>query len=717
MEATIIYKQNEVTREHDCLPSDWMSFFPDLKKDRLEIVKRIAGNEFHDHRLEGGYSYSATDKSKFYLSVLLANVGVSDSYLKRKNTAKEIATGLWKKYFDPELKQGTTIRRVDDVIAISYKTSSRSYWRRDQLYIYDTKLKTRKLLNKIDGVIANNLLTDSSIREFNSNIREGRQCTICGDLTTILNGTTCGWIIQNYQNKTLPNLEAAKLAPVYQNSAWDAEDRKYHTETNSLTKWVEALINYTAIADDEFKNIRTLFTILMKEKLLLEQLAKCGLWNLLSMFIITDDITPFGSAAAKYCDACIGYNPNSKSLTGSFGLRMDQIRRINDILAPTSTDKKHRPELNLIGAMTGLGLTLKDLKALDNKTFEKVLWVSLGTHAIDYSGSNRQSIARYLCNNYRSESIKKLLANLETVNRKVAFLEKYLSDDEESSTERLWENLDDYLKMRESLYNLLRQGAAMHIQNDIEELKTFDKDWPALPDGGTIFLRYYPGMRIRTYQYSYGREGSLYSETEFKSYVSRNYPAEDIAWAADAEGGLTGAVLKLTATGNVRRLHDEISVWLDTKRNKETAQRFAKASEIAKKMEYISKDYGLRIVAPVAPQELKEEGRVLHHCVGGYVDSVCQGNEYILFIRRNEMPKEPYFTLDITPSGEVRQVHCYQNLNPTSADIKEAYARSGSKVYAEDRDVLGFLMEWATKVKGVKASSVKKQYGCLCAIR
>ena len=81
----------------------------------------------------------------------------------------------------------------------------------------------------------------------------------------------------------------------------------------------------------------------------------------------------------------------------------------------------------------------------------------------------------------------------------------------------------------------------------------------------------------------------------------------------------------------------------------------------AKQFEYSDEDYS--IVACKQLSELNTEGLKLCHCVGSYIDSVSTGLEYILFLRKNDSPDIPYFTIDIQPNKVVRQIHGKYNCN------------------------------------------------------
>lgn len=97
---------------------------------------------------------------------------------------------------------------------------------------------------------------------------------------------------------------------------------------------------------------------------------------------------------------------------------------------------------------------------------------------------------------------------------------------------------------------------------------------------------------------------------------------------------------------------------------------------LASKFEYSNDDFS--IIACKFLAELITEGNVLHHCVGSYTSSVSKGNEYILFLRRNNDIDKPFFTIDITPDGNVRQIHGLCNCNMSN-------------------EIIPFVNEWAKK--------------------
>lgn len=63
----------------------------------------------------------------------------------------------------------------------------------------------------------------------------------------------------------------------------------------------------------------------------------------------------------------------------------------------------------------------------------------------------------------------------------------------------------------------------------------------------------------------------------------------------------------------------------------------------------------LLIRAAESPEELAKESAALHHCVRTYVDRVARGDCAILFIRKVSEPDKPYFTLELSPKGDIAQ--------------------------------------------------------------
>lgn len=77
---------------------------------------------------------------------------------------------------------------------------------------------------------------------------------------------------------------------------------------------------------------------------------------------------------------------------------------------------------------------------------------------------------------------------------------------------------------------------------------------------------------------------------------------------------------------------------------------------------------GLLIRPCASLEELRREGKVLHHCVATYDRRYAGGETAILFIRRSDAPDEPYYTLELDEGHlTVRQNRGLRNCTRTEA--------------------------------------------------
>lgn len=149
----------------------------------------------------------------------------------------------------------------------------------------------------------------------------------------------------------------------------------------------------------------------------------------------------------------------------------------------------------------------------------------------------------------------------------------------------------------------------------------------------------------------------------------------------------------------IHKLHDEIITLINKEadriaelKNKEKQEKYIKYFyKEAKKFEMSNDTYS--IIAVENLMDLVKEGRILNHCVGSYINSVSNGNEYILFLRKNDNINVPFFTIDIDSNNHVRQIHGRCNCNITN-------------------EIKPFIKEWANKFK----LNISNCSGMYCAL-
>ncbi|MBQ7925927.1 MAG: PcfJ domain-containing protein [Lachnospiraceae bacterium] len=121
--------------------------------------------------------------------------------------------------------------------------------------------------------------------------------------------------------------------------------------------------------------------------------------------------------------------------------------------------------------------------------------------------------------------------------------------------------------------------------------------------------------------------------------------------------------------------------------------------EIKDKYEYQNENYIIKV--PKRLIEIVAEGQALHHCAGStdrYFDRIMQRETYILFLRKTNDPKVPYYTIEVEPSGTIRQHRGYLDEEPNIEEIKP------------------FLREWQKVIKK-RLTENDRKYAAISAIK
>jgi len=96
---------------------------------------------------------------------------------------------------------------------------------------------------------------------------------------------------------------------------------------------------------------------------------------------------------------------------------------------------------------------------------------------------------------------------------------------------------------------------------------------------------------------------------------------------------------------------------------------------------------GFIIRQPKSIDEIVEEGAVLDHCVGGYAERHALGKLHILFIRKKDKPDVPYYTMQVSITGNIIQVRGRRNCDMTKAvgRLIDSYKQYLSRIFDKER--------------------------------
>lgn len=113
---------------------------------------------------------------------------------------------------------------------------------------------------------------------------------------------------------------------------------------------------------------------------------------------------------------------------------------------------------------------------------------------------------------------------------------------------------------------------------------------------------------------------------------------------------------------DLAKAHNDAVIVFNTLENEAKNEEYSKFYDHLKKLNY--SNGLLSIIVPKDVSEIIAEGKILHHCVGSYVDNVVKGTTTILFIRRANDEDHPYYTVEYQ-GGKVIQCRGVRNSNKT----------------------------------------------------
>lgn len=128
---------------------------------------------------------------------------------------------------------------------------------------------------------------------------------------------------------------------------------------------------------------------------------------------------------------------------------------------------------------------------------------------------------------------------------------------------------------------------------------------------------------------------------------------------------------------NFGAMHEELSNRIKAKKSEEMAEKMLEITKKASKL--CISDNLYKIVVLSTPDDLIEEGKQMHHCVGSYVERVARGDCLIYSVRKKENPSKPLATIEVR-NKKVIQVRAPHNGVP-------------------DKDISNFVRKWENKFR------------------
>lgn len=156
--------------------------------------------------------------------------------------------------------------------------------------------------------------------------------------------------------------------------------------------------------------------------------------------------------------------------------------------------------------------------------------------------------------------------------------------------------------------------------------------------------------------------------------------------------------------------HDELIMMRDAKNMKKEAAviekkwpKVAEHLERIQKFEFKKGEY--EIVAPKSVLDIVKEGMILRHCVHTcdyYFSRIQTDESYLFFLRKTSHKEMPWYTLEVEPSGNIRQKRTTGDNQNADFDLAKDFLKEWQKYFKKQ-------LTKEEKELGVKADELRKK--------
>lgn len=157
----------------------------------------------------------------------------------------------------------------------------------------------------------------------------------------------------------------------------------------------------------------------------------------------------------------------------------------------------------------------------------------------------------------------------------------------------------------------------------------------------------------------------------------------------------------VTMPKDLKQRHDAAAAIIRHQGSEEERKKYKKRKRmLEKKYEFSLGE--LCILVPQSTEEIVQEGKTLHHCVGGYADWHMRGKTTILFLRKRRKQGRSFLTIELKEErGQIGiwQIHGYKN---------EGYTKAGKPAIPPRERYRDFLDTW---LAWVNAGSKRDKQG------
>lgn len=136
---------------------------------------------------------------------------------------------------------------------------------------------------------------------------------------------------------------------------------------------------------------------------------------------------------------------------------------------------------------------------------------------------------------------------------------------------------------------------------------------------------------------------------------------------------------------DLKEKHDKLQNQIQSVIVKQKVELFKAVSEKNKELlKYLPENKDYTIICPEKAEDLINEGMMLNHCVGSYINPYTEGCSKIFFVRQKNDMDSPYVTLELNKNNTLVQIKGFNNRKPIPEVInyvKEWVNNFGGQIY------------------------------------
>ena len=223
---------------------------------------------------------------------------------------------------------------------------------------------------------------------------------------------------------------------------------------------------------------------------------------------------------------------------------------------------------------------------------------------------------------------------------------------------RLWKDMENDIEVLHKLYAYMRIKRIKEIKSpkmimsiiNNDGLRLIDTELKLVEKCGATFTK------VRNYIYKMS-ETELDRNRTASEWLDCINMLDQLDYPAESVLRFPKSIMQLhnRLVDEIRRSEDKLKRKADKPLDDMIA---AQKAELAKLM------YGnllYETVLPESMQDIRDEGRVLDHCVASYAERHAKGITHIFFIRKRWKPEERWYTIEVTKEGYIRQCYGYKD--------------------------------------------------------